>query len=367
MLTLKIAAQMAGLATALRAGLAPARVLGELERLAAQDPESPFQAMLTRAQAASSGAESAGVTQGHLLSAFERFLGEEASPEAAVILQQIGEDLRQMRGADRRNVQTPAVFRASTVQILVDALAHHLNNAHQTVELKMQRSRSHAEELQEILESASMLAGVDPLRDPMTTGLQLLAQLNDHLDQGKEALARGTEFVKRVEALVASGVNLDEIDLSPLFDNTAPAGSAPVSEVQPVRDMRSISDPILYVEDEDDTAEMMLLMMGSRGFSNFIHARSGEEALDLFDKKPFRVVVTDYRMGRGMDGIELARRLRKKNPGLPIIFISGSENEITRRLTEEESRAFVIFGKPLDYEKFERSLKALLTHTPSQG
>ena len=356
MLTLKIAAQMAGLATALRAGLPPARVLGELERLAAQDPESPFQAMLTRAQAASSGAESAGVTQGHLLSAFERSLGEEASPEAAVILQQIGEDLR-----------PPAVFRASTVQILVDALAHHLNNAHQTVELKMQMSRSQGEELQGVLESALMLAGVDLLRDPMTTGLQILTQLIDHLDKGKEALALGTEFVKRLEALVASGVNLDEIDLSPLFDNMAPAGSAPASEVQPVRDMRSISVPILYVEDDDDTADAMLLMMGSRGFSNLIHARNGEEALDLFDKEPFRVVLTDYRMGRGMDGIELARRLRKKNPDLPIIFISGSENEITRRLTEEESRAFVIFGKPLDYEKFERSLKALLTNTPSQG
>lgn len=357
MLTLKIATQMAGLTTALRAGLAPAKVLGELERLAAQDPESPFQAMLTRAQAASSGAESAGVTQGDLLSAFAMTLGEEASPEAAVILQQIGEDLR----------RTHPVFRASTVQILVDALSHHLNNAHQTVELKMEMSRSQGEELQGVLKSALMLAGVDPLRDPMTTGLQILAQLIDHLDQGKEALARGTEFVKRLEALVASGVNLDEIDLSPLFDNMAPAGSAPASEVQPVRDMRSISDPILYVEDEDDTADAMLMMMGSQGFSNLIHARSGEEALVLFDKEPFRVVLTDYRMGRGMDGIELARRLRKKNPDLPIIFISGSENEITRRLTEEESRAFVIFGKPLDYEKFERSLKALLTHTPSQG
>ena len=51
-------------------------------------------------------------------------------------------------------------------------------------------------------------------------------------------------------------------------------------------------------------------------------ASSGTDALEVFAKHKFDLVVTDFRMPR-MDGLELIVRLRKQAPDLPIILISG--------------------------------------------
>lgn len=48
-------------------------------------------------------------------------------------------------------------------------------------------------------------------------------------------------------------------------------------------------------------------------------AKSGEEALRLFRERPrsYRAFVTDIRLGQGMDGWELARRVREVDPNFP--------------------------------------------------
>jgi CheY-like chemotaxis protein len=51
-------------------------------------------------------------------------------------------------------------------------------------------------------------------------------------------------------------------------------------------------------------------------------ASSGEEALDLFLRDPFDLVVTDYRMKK-MDGVELIARLRQQPIAVPIVLLSG--------------------------------------------
>ncbi len=45
-------------------------------------------------------------------------------------------------------------------------------------------------------------------------------------------------------------------------------------------------------------------------------------ALDLFSKKHYDMVVTDYRMP-DMDGVELIGKLRAAQPEIPVILISG--------------------------------------------
>lgn len=78
---------------------------------------------------------------------------------------------------------------------------------------------------------------------------------------------------------------------------------------------------LLYVEDE----EMLLKSMGAlledvclRVYS----ASDGVEALDLFEKEDIDVVISDVRMPR-MDGLEMARRMKEKDPDVPIIFITA--------------------------------------------
>jgi CheY-like chemotaxis protein len=61
-----------------------------------------------------------------------------------------------------------------------------------------------------------------------------------------------------------------------------------------------------------------------------IEAPGGEEALRLFDeyRDAIDVVLTDVAMP-GMSGIELAGRLRRERPALPLIFTSGYSGEET--------------------------------------
>ncbi len=51
-------------------------------------------------------------------------------------------------------------------------------------------------------------------------------------------------------------------------------------------------------------------------------APDGGTALEMFEKKHYDLVVTDFRMP-DMDGIELISRLRAQRPQLPVILISG--------------------------------------------
>jgi len=63
----------------------------------------------------------------------------------------------------------------------------------------------------------------------------------------------------------------------------------------------------------------MLLDLGH----SVTEAPSGAHALKLLETDPpFDIVVTDYAMP-GMNGFELAQRIKEKNPKLPIILATG--------------------------------------------
>jgi DNA-binding response OmpR family regulator len=51
-------------------------------------------------------------------------------------------------------------------------------------------------------------------------------------------------------------------------------------------------------------------------------AADGEEALSLSHNRPFDLLITDLVMPK-LSGKELAVRLRRARPGLPVVFMSG--------------------------------------------
>ena len=81
---------------------------------------------------------------------------------------------------------------------------------------------------------------------------------------------------------------------------------------------------ILFVDDNEALARLscdILQMHGYRAISAF----SGEDALEKIDKEDSDLVVTDVRMP-GISGIELANKLRERNPQMPIIIVTGYDN-----------------------------------------
>lgn len=78
---------------------------------------------------------------------------------------------------------------------------------------------------------------------------------------------------------------------------------------------------ILCIDDEPDASMVRKLLLESEGYS-VIEAGTGEQGLQLFKSRQFDLVIVDYWM-RGMNGLAAAREIKKINPAVPIIVLSG--------------------------------------------
>jgi CheY-like chemotaxis protein len=78
---------------------------------------------------------------------------------------------------------------------------------------------------------------------------------------------------------------------------------------------------VLLVDDNLHGLTARKLILAEQGFQVEI-ARSGEEAWEMFRRKPFDVVVTDYRMA-GMNGVELIGLIRQSDSPARTILLSA--------------------------------------------
>ncbi|MFD1702747.1 cell cycle histidine kinase CckA [Methylopila henanensis] len=113
---------------------------------------------------------------------------------------------------------------------------------------------------------------------------------------------------------------------------------------------------VLLVEDEDAVRAFGARALASRGYT-VLEARSGVEALEQMEAHASEVelVVSDVVMPE-MDGPSLLRELRKKQPDLKIIFVSGyAEDAFKKNLPEGESFAFL--PKPFTLKQLLQAVK----------
>ena len=93
-------------------------------------------------------------------------------------------------------------------------------------------------------------------------------------------------------------------------------------KVRSVLTSRSAIRRILVVDDEPALRELLAETLSSSGFKTFT-AKDGRDARARIQKDPVDLIITDLAM-EGEDGIELIRTLRKENPEIRIIAISGT-------------------------------------------
>jgi CheY-like chemotaxis protein len=78
---------------------------------------------------------------------------------------------------------------------------------------------------------------------------------------------------------------------------------------------------ILFVDDHEVLARLSCEILEMNGY-RAVSAFSGEDALRKFEKDDFDILVTDFRM-EGMNGLELANKIREKSPATPVIIVTG--------------------------------------------
>ena len=95
-----------------------------------------------------------------------------------------------------------------------------------------------------------------------------------------------------------------------------------------------LSDPvilaytILIVDDEEFLLEYVRIVLLRSGFT-VLTSQTGEEAwqLILHSQNEIRLVLTDIVMPGSFDGFELADRVRRRQPDLPVLFMTGAPLE----------------------------------------
>ena len=109
--------------------------------------------------------------------------------------------------------------------------------------------------------------------------------------------------------------------------------------------------PILVVDDEPEMCWILENIIRKTGLACRT-AMNAREAMALTKSNTFGMVFLDAKLP-DIDGLELARKLRKTNAHLPIVIVSGyfyqDDPPIERVLQEGLIAAFV--GKPFDHDE----------------
>ncbi len=115
--------------------------------------------------------------------------------------------------------------------------------------------------------------------------------------------------------MLGTSINL----MLPVSD-ARPIGAAAASPPMPASPDRELGK-VLLVDDEDAVRAITADMLAELGYV-VVEAASGEEALALFDRDQFDLLVTDYMMS-GMSGMALINLVKNRSPDLPVLVISG--------------------------------------------
>jgi CheY-like chemotaxis protein len=126
------------------------------------------------------------------------------------------------------------------------------------------------------------------------------------------------------------------------------------------RAVRGGTETILVVEDEAPVRELACKLLAGHGY-DVLQAESGAKALELLrrGKKKIDLLLTDMVMPDGINGRELADKMRKSRPKLKVIFTSGYSADVWGKDFVLQ-RGQQLMQKPYDLQKLALAVRALL-------
>ena len=110
---------------------------------------------------------------------------------------------------------------------------------------------------------------------------------------------------------------------------------------------------ILLVDDEKQFVDTLAERLAMRGFSARV-AYDGPQALKAVEE-PTDVIVLDLRM-TGMDGFEVLRSVKKSNPQVQVIILTGHGGDAEEQ-TAYRMGAYNFLKKPMDIDELLNSIR----------
>jgi len=145
------------------------------------------------------------------------------------------------------------------------------------------------------------------------------------------------------------------------FTISWPMTDEEVTEITTARtlDVNAAAGEVLLVEDNEPARRFMRRILGRAGYS-VTEAGSAEEALTLcHDGARPDILVSDVIMP-GLTGVDLATRLHKKWPRLPVLFVSGYVDDVLADWPYDTTRDLLLkpFAANALLERIEKKVRA---------
>jgi DNA-binding NtrC family response regulator len=115
---------------------------------------------------------------------------------------------------------------------------------------------------------------------------------------------------------------------------------------------------ILIVDDEELIRNLVTAFLSKFGFS-YETAVNGEDALEKMRQEKFDAVITDIKMPK-MDGIILTSKISNQYPGLPVMVMTGFDEEYSAGTAiSVGAREFI--KKPFSISEFALRLQKMIS------
>jgi two-component system response regulator MtrA len=121
---------------------------------------------------------------------------------------------------------------------------------------------------------------------------------------------------------------------------------------------------VLVVEDDQDLAEMLGIVLNGAGIEVDLVSR-GDEVMDVFRNNQPDVVLLDV-MLPGVDGVEVCKAIRQESPRVPIIFLSAKGDTVDK-ISGLDAGADDYLVKPMEhYSELVARIRSQLRRTSKE-
>jgi len=115
---------------------------------------------------------------------------------------------------------------------------------------------------------------------------------------------------------------------------------------------------IMVVDDEIDAMEIISAYLEGQGYA-VSAANDGEDALAIAGIIAPDILITDIRMPQ-MDGNQLIRSIRERNPMIPVIVMTGHPGDAEMPHDTSEDAPVMVMAKPLDLKELHAIIDELV-------
>ena len=194
----------------------------------------------------------------------------------------------------------------------------------------------------------------------------LFVQAHHTIDRARGGLGIGLTLVKRLTELHGGSVQAtsDGDSRGATFTVRLPATAAPVVDITSAETAGNgvhgnpsfAARRVLLVDDNHDSREMYRAVLRAHGHE-VREAANGERALALIGEEPLDVAFIDIGLPGGMDGYELARRIRKHPLGQRVRLVALTGYGFPEDRAQSLQAGFAChLVKPVDADTLQREL-----------